>query len=133
MKKIFRMQYEECLGTCYCYDDIFKLELSRLKNDKDFNILLDNLDYIHGNSCGDREIGFHIDYDENLFIGTFLYHGKTHSFVANGLMKLYEKFKNLMENYSNTEEYRQYSNKDKSACDHGRDENIKEFTLAMIS
>lgn len=126
MKKIFRMQYEPCLGTCYAYDDILMLEINKLKeNKKDLNKLLKCLESIHDRTCGNTEIGFTLDYDENMFIGTFVSPDNTQSFCSPSLIGCYEKFVQILNWYSETHNIY----KDKSVCDHGREENIVKFTL----
>lgn len=126
MKKIFRMQYEPCLGTCYEYDDILMGEIHKLKKDKNkLNKLLNCLNYIHDKTCGDKEVGFLLDYDENQFIGTFIYPKGSHPFIAKDLVVCYEKFVKLIDWY-----YKEHIvNVDKQVCDHGRDDNIITFTL----
>lgn len=126
MKKIFRMQYEPCLGTCYEYDSILMQEINKLKQDKNkLNRFLKCLDYIHDKTCGDEKVGFLLDYDEGQFIGTFIYPKGSSPFIAIDLIICYEKFVNLIDWYYETNSV----DTNKKTCDHGRDNNIVQFTL----
>lgn len=126
MKKIFRMQYEPCLGTCYEYDDILMDEINKLKKDKkQLDVFLKCLDYIHDKTCGDIEVGFLLDYDEKQFIGTFFYPQGCSPFIAKNLVTCYEKFVKLIDWY-----YTENTVKvNKEVCNHGRENNIIQFTL----
>lgn len=127
MKKIFRMQYEPCLGTCYEYDDILMEEFRKLRTQPDkLKSLLEDLNFIHEKSCGNSTLGFILDYDEQTFIGSFLYDGMSHAFVGKNINEVYSKFKDLINLYylDNPE-----TEVHKHECDHGRDDNIISWTL----
>lgn len=131
MKKIFRMQYEPCLGTCYAYDQELMKQLFLLQSQPDkFNDLLNNLNYIHDKSCGNLNLGFILDYDENMFIGTFLYDTQSQSFIGKDLNDVYNKFKILIDlYYGQNKTVKTF----KDSCDYGRDDNIIEWTKEQIN
>lgn len=126
MKKIFRMQYEPCLGTCYAYDDILMLEINKLKSNKTkLNKLLQCLEFIHDKTCGNKDIGFTLDYDEGLFLGVFLTPNNTQAFCSYSLVGCYEKFVKILSWYLELN----IIENNKEVCDHGREANIVSFTL----
>lgn len=132
MKKIFRMQYEPCLGTCYQYDKELMSQFLKLSNEEPtkLNDLLTNLEYIHDKTCGNKDLGFILDYDEGLMIGTFISPTGSQSFVGKTINEVYIKFRTLIDWH-----YKQnpQTTAEPENCDHGRDDNIIEWTLEQLN
>lgn len=63
MRKLFRMKYESCNGQCYSYDDVMKIHNLGL-DVQGSAAFLDRLLAIHRPSCGNAEIAFSLDLDE---------------------------------------------------------------------
>lgn len=128
MKKIFRLQYEPCLGTCYEYDGILWDQFNKL-DAHDFNKLIDHLKYIHDETCGLPDLGFILDYDDGLFVGTFIYQKGSQAFVGKTIVDVFNKFQVLLDWYKENNEVKA----NKSICDHGREENLFQFTLNCMN
>lgn len=71
MKKIFRFQYEPCLGTCYAPNDQFYDEL-RMLNPSKMGEIVALVSKAHDLICNDHSMRFGIDQDENT--GSYIAH-----------------------------------------------------------
>ena len=82
MRKIFRMKYEPCSGTCYYTHEV--VNLTQLANDKGaLKHLLMRMVAAHEPLCGNENIAYGVDYDESskIFIASFLQYGKLELFA----------------------------------------------------
>ena len=73
MKKVFRFQYEPCVGTCYAHSPIFFSELKKAPQEL-LTSTIDKIVAAHDSTCDDITQRFGVDYDEanNIYVGSFM-------------------------------------------------------------
>lgn len=152
MKKIFRMQYEPCSGTCYAWDppsggddddssddtssdgDILPLRALR-NNVPRLKSVMTNLVAMHQELCGNKNLRYGIDFDEDtgIYIGSFWHYGKLELFSAKDHIDAIEKMSGFVLNFYQTDVYKEESKVDKglghNVCEHGEDDNLRRFII----
>lgn len=91
MRKVFRMKYEPCNGQCYTCHEV--VNLTSLANDQvTLRRLLDKMVKAHEPLCGNANIAYGIDFDEEsrIFIASFMHYGKLELFANQDLVKVLE-------------------------------------------
>lgn len=159
MRKIFRMQYEPCMGTCYAWDndkddddrdtdrggtstsdddggDSDILPLHHLANDLPrLKALMTKLVAMHQELCGNKNLRYGIDLDEDnqIFIGSFLHYGKLELFTETCHIRLIEKMADYVLPFYETDAYKEESKFDKGlghdVCEHGEDDDLRRFIV----
>lgn len=84
MRKLFRMQYEPCSGQCYTDRDVLRFTK---QNPEEVQELMDLLVQIHEPACGNANVRYAIDLDEELgiFTAVFFHYGKMEVFASKTL------------------------------------------------
>lgn len=127
MRKLFRMYYEPCRGTCYAAEDI--LSLTKFSDDQKEEIIAKFVE-LHNCICGDSRWGLGIDVDTltghgSIYIGHIRYPEGTELFsdwyLPYLINKLYTLTKVLLNEYN--------SKPNLENCDHGHKNNFREFWL----
>lgn len=130
MKKVFRFQYEPCVGTCYQYKDIFQKELGKISKEN-LKSIVNKIVEAHDSTCDDPSQRFGVDYDENnqLFVGSFINGTKLDLFSDNSFELLINTLTShvLKENKNKTYVSGQ--------CTYGNNgnENLAEIILESVS
>jgi hypothetical protein len=156
MRKIFRMQYEPCNGTCYAWEDDWEddddsgprgggsssdgdsdiLPLRALRFDQvRLKSIMTKLVAMHQELCGNKNLRYGIDLDEDngLFIGSFWHYGKLELFTETCHLRLIEKMAEFVLEFYKTDAYFEESKHDKgvghSVCEHGEDDDLRRFII----
>lgn len=76
MRKMFRMKYESCNGECYAYSDVMRIHNLGLDTESAVSFLR-RLVEIHKPSCGNANLQFRLDVDDELgvFVASFYHYG----------------------------------------------------------
>jgi hypothetical protein len=138
MRKVFRMQYEPCDGTCYAWDSRAPIEVI-LENDKPrLNTLVKALTKIHEPACGNINIRYGIDLDEDnyLFIGSFYHYGHLELFSNKDIIVLLETMCQYIEAFYSTDigkmELATSPGLGHDVCEHGEDNKLQNFIVGTI-
>ncbi len=135
MKKIFRMQYEPCLGACYSPNQEFFNSINNIyKHDRDyFDSMMIKLLSIHDQVCGNESLAYMIDYDteHTLYIASFLHYGQLDLFAGPTVFGALEQLIHAALEYYQTDDYRdlvmEYPGKGHEVCDHAEGDNLEKF------
>lgn len=126
MKKIFRMKYEPCKGACYSPGQEFFHHLFLLRNDTDrLKHLMTSLVKIHQPLCGNENLAYAIDYDEEnkLYIGSFARYGELELVSDTNAVSCMEKLVDIILSENLVDE------SDHSVCDFGDDKGLLKFVV----
>lgn len=134
MKKVFRMQYEPCNGDCYAHgQEFFKLMKSLLDDEAKFKTLTEKLVKIHEPLCGNVNLRYAMDLDENtgVYIGTFTHYGRLELFSNKDPIKLMDEMAdNILKHFKSDrwqEELEMEKGLGHSVCHYGEDEDLRKF------
>ncbi len=132
MRKIFRMHYEPCQGLCYSWEDV--VDVSELASDPErYARLKASMIQIHEPSCGDDQIRYAIDLDEDnaLFVASFMHYGKLELLSGKNLVDLLEEFCVMVTAYWESDvgvlELEAGNGVGHDVCEHGKDHQLDAF------
>lgn len=134
MRKLFRMKYEPCDGRCYAWEDVINME--ELGVDvKSAAALLDRIINIHEPACGNENLAYALDYDEDskVFIASFIHYGSLDLFADQKALGALNKLIDAALLYYSTEEYKtlvkEKPGKGHDVCEHGEDHDLRRFAM----
>ena len=134
MRKLFRMKYEPCSGRCYAWEDVINMEELGI-DVKSASVLLDRIIKIHEPVCGNENLAYALDYDENLkiFVASFIHYGSLDLFADQKALGALSKLIDAALLYYNTEEYKTLTKekpgKGHDVCEHGEDYDLRRFAM----
>jgi hypothetical protein len=134
MRKLFRMKYEPCSGRCYAPDEVIKLSNYNLSV-VDAAILLERIIKIHEPACGNENLSYGMDYDEEtkVFISSFQHFGMLDIFSAtdgvSALNKLIDAALEFFDSEQGKELLRTNPGKGHDVCEHGEANDLRKFSL----
>jgi hypothetical protein len=136
MRKLFRMKYESCNGLCYAYSDVMKIHTLGLNLDGAVTFL-NRLLAIHEPSCGNDNLAFRLDADEELevFVASFQRYGALDLFCGKTPLVAMDKMIDCSLAYFASEQFAKDVDNapfvDRAdVCEHGEDEKLIEFSIA---
>lgn len=134
MRKLFRMKYEPCNGQCYAYDEV--LNVKNLGVDTETAAeLLDRIIKIHEPACGNEQLAYTLDYDEEteVFVSGFVHYGALDLFADTTALGALNKLINAALGYYETDEYKELvakmPGKGHDVCEHGEDHDLRKFAM----
>lgn len=136
MRKMFRMKYESCNGKCYEYSDVMRIRNLGL-DVEGAAAFLRRLLKIHEFSCGNAEIAFRLDVDEELdvFVASMYRYGALDLHADKTALGAMNKLIDGALEYFDSDEYRAFFKKRPSlgheVCEHGEDRKLINFAIAF--
>ena len=134
MRKLFRMKYEPCNGKCYEYDDVLKLKGLNLDVAGTAELLKRVIE-IHEQGCGNAELGYMMDYDDDagMFLTSFWHYGVLDNFLDITPLGALNKMIDAALAYYKTEEYAELvaakPGLGHDVCEHGEDHDLRKFAV----
>lgn len=132
-KKVFRMRYEPCQGTCYAWDSVFSMR-QLAENPAHLDAVMGKLLKAHGPACGNRHIGYGIDYSEaGYYVASFVHFGRLDLLTGTNPTELFESLLDFVNKYWETVEGKREIQDNPGlghgVCEHGEETELKEFVL----
>jgi hypothetical protein len=140
MRKLFRMAYESCSGQCYAYSDVMRIHTLGLdiKGAAEF---LRRLLAMHAPSCGNPNIQFRLDHDEDLgiFVASMHRYGQLDLFAGKTPLEAMNKLIDGALAYYTTTDFKANRREDldhgviradrAGVCHHGTDDKLINFAI----
>lgn len=129
MRKMFRMKFESCNGECYAYSDVMKIHTLGL-DVQGAAAFLRRLLAIHAPACGNAQLQFRLDVDDNLgvFVASFYRYGALDLFASKSpreaLDKMIDAALAYYDDQGMTAETSRFA-----VCHHGEDYKLVDFAL----
>jgi len=136
MRKLFRMKYESCNGQCYAWSDVMKIHTLGL-DIQGAAVFLRRLLAIHEPSCGNANLAFRLDADEEhgLFVASFQRYGALDLFGGKTPLEALNKMIDAALIWFSSDEYRQLVGSrpglSYAACKHGEDRKLIDFAISF--
>lgn len=137
MRKLFRMQFEGCLGECYSHSDVMRIHVLGL-DVEGTAAFLRRLLAMHAPACGDDRIGFRLDVDEvtfehPTFVASLQRPGALDLFLGATPLEALDRLIDGALAYYATDEFKNLAaaSVGRDACRHGSDEKLVAFALAF--
>jgi len=134
MKKLFRMAYESCSGSCYAYSDVMKIHTLGL-DAAGAAEFLKRLAAMHAPSCGNINIQFRLDHDEklNVFVASMYRYGSLDLFASETPLGAMNDMIDAALAWYETDEAKKLMTYDPGkradVCHHGTDEKLFNFAI----
>lgn len=136
MRKLFRMKYEGCTGQCYAYSDVMRIHTLGLDMEGAV-AFLKRLVAMHAPSCGNPELAFRLDVDDDLgvFVASFQRYGSLDLFTGRTPLEAMNKLIDGALAYYETDEYKDAIAAKPGAghgvCHHGTDDKLISFAITF--
>lgn len=127
------MRYEPCNGRCYAPDEVLELKELSLSM-AEAAILLDRILAIHEPACGNENLAYGMDYDEDteVFVASFIHFVSLDLFVSrDGIACINKLIDGALDWYTSEEgkaKLDRYPG-NHEACEHGDDHDLRRFAL----
>lgn len=133
MRKLFRMAYESCSGQCYANSDVMRIHTLGL-DVQSAAAFLKRLLAMHAPSCGNPNLQFRLDHDEELgvFVASFQRYSALDLFAGRTPLEAMDKLIDGALAYYNTDAFKAQWQPDQdraSVCHHGTDDKLVEFAI----
>lgn len=136
MRKMFRMKYESCSGRCYEHSDVMRIRTLGL-DAQGAATFLRRLLSIHEPSCGNAEIAFRLDLDEDLevFVASMSRYGALDLYADKTALGAMNKLIDGALRYFDSDEYREQvaakPGLGHGVCEHGDDRKLIDFAISF--
>jgi hypothetical protein len=136
MRKMFRMAYESCSGSCYAYSDVMRIHNLGL-DAEGAAAFLKRLLAMHAPSCGNGHLAFRLDVDDDLgvFVASFQRYGALDLFADKTPLGAMNKLIDGALAFYATNEYKlaiaALPGHGPAACQHGDDKKLVNFAIAF--
>lgn len=128
------MKYEPCSGRCYAPGDVFRMTGFGAAV-HEMTELLQKLVRIHEPACGNEQIvyGMDLDEDRGVFISSFQHYGRLDLFTGANAFEALSKLADAALAYYDSDEWREDSAANPglghNVCEHGKDSDLVNFAL----